>query len=407
VDTTAVTWLRSEAGTTATHTAAGLLAAGLTELAVRQRLDPTITAEQARAVLGLLAGRRALRDKFTAADQLFADREAAEQAAHEVVAAHTAVRFAGCSLVADLGCGMGADTLALARCLGASGGAVLAVDRDPGRLAMVRANAAVLRLSERVRLQQADIDGWELPADIDGVWLDPARRDGSGRRTHPEAWAPPLSRALALAANVPRAGVKVAPGIELRLLDGAGPAPWEIEFVSLNRSLRAAVLWLGAAVTTPRRATILEPSGIAHTLTGDAGEGPARVAPPGGWLYDPDPAVGRAGLVRQLAHDLAAWQLDARTAYLSSDEAIATPFARQLRILAALPFSERGVLTAAREAGCVRIEVERRASPVDTNALERRLNAGLPGGAGRVGTVALTHAGRQHLALLCEAEVPG
>ena len=401
MDAVDIVWLRSEAGQAAVGEATTLAAAGLTDLAIRRRLERTVTPSEARSVLMLAAGRAALRAKWKLADRLFADRDAAEQAAHELVAAHTAARFAGCRAVADLGCGMGADTLMIARALGA--GVALAVDRDPGRLAMAEANAGVMGVAARVRLEQSDLAAWRPSQPLDGVWLDPARRDGRGRLTEPERWSPPLSLALGLA-TAPRAGIKLAPGIDLAYLAAELRVPWEVEFVSLNRALRAAVLWLGEAVSTPRRATVIEPSGPVHTMDGPAEEPPARLGPPGAWLYDPDPAVGRAGLVRQLAASLDAWQLDSRIAYLSGDAAHETPFARRLRILSALPYSEGALLGAARDLQCARVEVERRGSPVDTNALERRLNARLPGGPGRVGTIALTRSGRQHIALICAVE---
>lgn len=402
MDAADILWLRSEAGQAATAEAATLTAAGLTDLAIRRRLERTVTSSEARFVLMLAAGRVALRGRWGLAGQLFADREAAEQAAHELVAAHTAARFAGCRVVADLGCGMGADTLMIACALPA--GVVLAVDRDPGRLAMAEANAGVMGVASRVRFEQSDLAVWQPSQPLDGVWLDPARRDGRGRVTEPERWSPPLSLALGLATTAPRAGIKLAPGVDLVHLAAGLRVPWEVEFVSLDRTLRAAVLWLGEAVSAPRRATVIEPSGPVHTMDGPAEEPPVRLGSPGVWLYDPDPAVGRAGLVRQLAASLDAWQLDSRIAYLSGDAAHDTPFARRLRVLSTLPYSERALLGAARDLQCARVEVERRGSPVDTNALERRLNARLPGGPGLVATVALTRSGRQHLALICAAE---
>ena len=45
----------------------------------------------------------------------------------------------------------------------------------------------------------------------------------------------------------------------------------------------------------------------------------------------------------------------------------------------------------------------RRGSPVETNALERRLNAALPGGL-PVLTVALTRVAGEHTAIVCERE---
>ncbi|OLT16508.1 hypothetical protein BJF78_13855 [Pseudonocardia sp. CNS-139] len=57
---------------------------------------------------------------------MFFTRDGLEQSSAEVVARHTARRYAGAATVADLCCGIGGDLLALA-----AGSAVVAVDRDP------------------------------------------------------------------------------------------------------------------------------------------------------------------------------------------------------------------------------------------------------------------------------------
>ena len=125
-------WLRSDAGERALALATARIAEGATELAILDRLRRDYTPEQARDVLALLEGRRSARVKFEDAARLFFDRESAEQASAEVVARHTAARFAGSTRIADLGCGAGGDALALA-----AHAPVLAVDRDPVRLALV------------------------------------------------------------------------------------------------------------------------------------------------------------------------------------------------------------------------------------------------------------------------------
>lgn len=435
MQTTDLRWLTTTPGHEATAEASALLAAGRPLPTLIQQLRRGggaggRTPEQARAALQLAEGRRALAGRHPLATRLYADRDGAEQAAHAIVAAHTAQRFAGCQQIADLGCGIGADTIALAR-----HAAVLAIDRDPARLMMTDLNTRLA--AEQARADEAhapfpveglaaDLNEWSRPEAIDAVWIDPARRDTSGRRMDPEHWSPTLSRALALAtptsaststANAGAAlrggGVKVGPAIDLTLL----PAEAEIECVSLDGGMRAVVVWLGAFVTAPRRATVLrstaadasaDTAGAAHlnTLTGDGARG-RDVRPIGRTLYDPDPAVGRAGLVAHLGAQLGAWQLDAQTAYLSADHTTDTPFARRYRVLETLPFSERRLLRALRARATARVEVGRRGSPVDVNALERRLNAALPGGlppGSEPTTVLLTQIGGAHTAIICVRE---
>src|SRR5262249_31834837 len=124
---------------------------------------------------------------------------------------------------------------------------------------------------------------------------------------------------------------KLAPGVpwpELSALNG------EAEFVSLVGELKECVLWLGPYRQKARRATLL-PSG--DSLSAAQPAPPTGCAAPGRFLYDPDPAVIRAGLVTDLAHSLQAWQLDAEIAYLSG-AVERTPFARTYLVEESLPF---------------------------------------------------------------------
>ena len=128
-----------------------------------------------------------------------------EQATRLAVAAHHAARYqrAGTTRVADLGCGIGGDALALA----GLGLGVLAVERDETTAALATVN--LMRFPE-VTVRCADAREVDLVAEgVDGVFADPARRSGGRRLTDPEQWSPPLSTVLAWsmpgAAFTPRA----------------------------------------------------------------------------------------------------------------------------------------------------------------------------------------------------------
>ena len=388
-----LTWLRSPPGVDATKQATSLLAAGADELRVIDQLRKTYEPANARAALALALGRRTAVSKFPDGDQLFCDRAAAEQASAEIVASHSAQRFEGAPRIADLGCGMGGDALALAR-----HAPVVAVDLDPGRAAMAATNADVRGLANRVEVRVTNIEEFE-PSETGALaWLDPDRRDSNGRVLDPERWSPPLNVAIQVARRFAGAGLKLAPGIERELL----PEDGELEFVSLDGRMVEGLLWLGTLVRQRRQATVLTSDGGVSEIAGDPDAGEARVGPVGRYLLDPDPAVGRAQLIGSLADTLDAWQLDSRIAYLSSDEPVATPFARRFRVVESLPFSERQLLERLRALDASRIEVMRRGSPVETNVLETRLGSQLDGS--RVFTVALTRVGGGHIAIVCERE---
>lgn len=392
MDLVTFSWLRSPAGQAALDELAARLLAEANTLPELERLRRTLAPEQARAALELALLRRRARAKFPDAERLFFTREALEQASAAPVAAHRAARLAPHGLVADLGCGIGGDSLALA----AAGAQVLAVERDELRLAMARANAEALGLEARISFLQRDLLV-EQPPPADALFCDPGRRAGGRRRFDVEAYEPPLSRLLAWRQQIPALAAKLAPGVELAVL----PADAEVEFVSLDGELKEAVLWCPPLAQVARRATVLRSGDTITTdelVAAELTPQPATLSPPLAWLYEPDPAVIRAGLVRALAARLGAAQLDPEIAYLTASTAVSTPFARAWPVLRWLPFGLKPLRAALRELDAGAVTVKKRGSPLDTDALARKL-----GGAGaRPLVVVLTQVQGRPAALICE-----
>lgn len=366
--------------------------------------------------------------KFSQAERMFFTRAGLEQASSERAAAHRAARFAGLGRLADLCTGIGGDLLALA-----AEHPVLAVDRDPLHLRMAVHNAHALRGGGRedgsggVEALAADVRDVGLTG-VDGVFVDPARRGGE-RRMSAGAGEPPLAWCFGLTERVEAVAVKAAPGLPVELV----PPGWEIEFVADRRGLKESVLFSPALATASRRATVLLGPGDrsvpgttgprAVTLTGEpdpvgddrdhgrpggghssgGGPVPLPVRPPGEYLFDPNPAVTRAGLVGTLGRLVGGWQIDPRIAFLGADRPLATPFARTLRVEAEMAFDVRRVAAAVREAGIGALDVRRRGLAGDVDAIRRRLMPArrhlVPGG--RTMTVVMTRVRDEPWALLC------
>jgi hypothetical protein len=322
------------------------------------------------------------RAKFSRAMSMYFTRPGLEQASSEVIAGHRASRYKGFSLIADLCCGIGGDLVALA-----SGRDVLAVDSEPLHLRMARANAAVYGVAAGVRPVAADVRDIELRR-MDAVFIDPARR-ARGRRLRTGDSEPPLAWCLAAVERAGAGGIKAAPGLAHDVV----PAGWEIEFIALGRDLKEAVLWSPALATAPTRATIL-PGG--HTLTPGTGE-PVPVRAPGTYLLDPNPAVTRAGVVEDLARRLGAWKIDQRIAFLATDAAVHTPFARTLRVIDSAPWDQRGLPARLRALGVGSVDIRRRGLAGDVDALHRRLKLS---GTLRA-TLVMTRAGDRPWGLVC------
>jgi len=356
-------------------------------LSTLTRLRKRFTPPQASALVTTARLRQRARKKFgeQAAKMFFSDA-GLQQASPQAVAAHTARRFARFLHVADLGCGLGSDSLALAR----MGISVLSVDREPLALTLTQANARALGFSDAIHPVRADVrfPAWNLPV----AWADPGRRDDARRLFHPEALQPPLSRLLSLhQSRIPHLGIKLMPGLAHDVI----PPEAEAEWISFGGDLKEAVLWLGGLAERPgRRATVL-PSGVRLWARGTR----AAVQAPGRFLFEPDPAVIRAGAVGDLAQMLNLWQIDEEIAYLSGDEALITPFARHWRILEHHSFDLKWLNQRLRAMRASVADVKKRGSPIEPEPFRRRLYRH-PNG--RPVVVVLTRVADRPWMLICE-----
>jgi hypothetical protein len=283
------------------------------------------------------------------------------------VAAYRAQRFAGYARLADLGCSIGGDTLAMAQ---AGADQVIGIDRDLLRLEMADANLAA-RDCRKARVIAADLTT-PLPFRLDasfGLFFDPGRREATGERIHSvNAYHPPLRVIEGWLERCPNLGVKLSPGVDLAELAAYDT---EIEFISNKGELKEGVLWFGPLKSAVRRATLLPGP---HTLAGDpAAEASAHLDQPRQYLYEPDPAVLRAGLVRNLArqHELA--QLDPEIAYLTGDCLVRTPFARAWRVETWFPFNLKRLRAELRARGVGEVVVKKRGSPLQPEKLIQAL----------------------------------
>ncbi|MFT3969437.1 MAG: class I SAM-dependent methyltransferase [Micropruina sp.] len=398
--------------------AAGELARAAAEpdpgsLGAAERLRRRLTPERAAAVSAQIALRRRARTKFgERADRLFFTPDGLEQATRPAVAAWRAgrLRSTGVRRVLDLGCGLGADALA---CVDA-GLEVAAIEADEVTAILAGANLGIeVTVGDAVELLP--------PSDpATAVFCDPARRSSSGRSWRVEDLNPPWSFVEALL--VERiACVKLGPGLPHALIPDGVLATWVSErgdLVELSlwsrEAGRAATAsgagsvagegsvvgpggWGGAEFgsTAGRRGeagggrcAVLLPGGVLHDTRPVAEpSAPERLASavrteslpltarpePGAVLYEPDPAVIRAGLVNGLAERLAAVRLRPQLAYLLGAEHHPTPFATAFEVLEVLDAGEKTLRAWVRRENVGTLEIKKRGLDIDPATLRRRL----------------------------------
>ncbi len=365
----------------------------LPHLQVLRRRWPEHLARPALEI-AILRRQAAESGKFFPAENLFFTRQALEQASSWRVAEYRAQRYRDLHYAIDLGCSIGGDLLALAKHI-----SVLGIDLDPLRIWMAARNAASMRLSDRVHLALADLThplpfrnsgGREI-----GLFFDPARRDDNGRRFNdPEQYRPPLHFIQDWLQHFPAMGVKLSPAVPLDALDAYFHRNAELEFISVDGELKEGVLWFNAFATVRHRATLL-PAGI--TLTGERNSPVLPLSSPQAYLYEPDPAVMRAGLVNILGWQIGAVQLDPDIAFLTTRELQHTALARVWQICDWMPFQLKRLRTYLRQHNIGRVTIKKRGSPLDPLQLEHALR--LKGEEERV--LVLSHLQGKPVVIIC------
>ena len=337
------------------------------------------------------------------ARQMIFTQAGLEQATRLTVAARHAQRFAeaGVRHVADLGCGLGADAMALA----SLDLTVTAVEMDETTAACATMNLIPFRNATVVHS-----DATSVPLDgVDGVWLDPARRttstSGTKRIWDPEDFSPPLSFVESLAGAGLAVGVKMGPGMP----HDSVPAGLRgaVGVRGRGRHRGGPVVQRGAASGDPAGGPRCSaPHGAAElTSAEDFDGGPvAPVGPVEGYLYEPDGAVIRAGLVADVALQLGGHLVDEHIAYICAPELRDTPFARAYKVLDVMPFNVKALKAWVKDQGIGVLDIKKRGTAVTPEELRKQL---LPGGSAKAqgqetATLVLTRIGEDRVAISVE-----
>lgn len=258
----------------------------------------------------------------------------------------------GPPLVADLGCGLGIDALALAD----AGFRVLGLENDPWT-----AEAASVNCADHPGIHIVEGDARE--ADLEScaaAFCDPARRDpaaplpthGAGRPPRvgdPGRWSPPWPWVVQASRRLPTVA-KASPGIPA----SAVPADAEREWIEVDGDVVECCVWfapLGQAGV--RRATLLAERGSRTLSAGPAEDRPGPAPPepperPDAYLLEPAAVVRRAALVEALAEAVRADGTAARRIgeWLTCPRDPATAWARTWRVAAPLPRGSRALRAA-------------------------------------------------------------
>ncbi|TFG68085.1 MAG: SAM-dependent methyltransferase, partial [Anaerolineales bacterium] len=267
--------------------------------------------------------------------------------------------------IADLGCGIGGDTISFAARFN-----VIAIELDPIRLKLAEANVRACGLSHRVDLRCADWTTTELS--VGAAYIDPGRRIttsiGDRKRVfHLSEMQPPLSAVLTLQRILPHLAVKVAPGVKHKEIPGNA----EVSFVSAHGQMKEALLRFGDLRSGASHTAVLLPGN--HRLDNHAPVKTLTLREPGLYLYEPDAAVIRAGLVAHVGTLLGLEQLDPEIAYLTSDHFAVSQFVKVWYVKRSGSFLLKKLNVWLRELGAGRVIIKKRGSPIDVEKFQNQL----------------------------------
>lgn len=342
-------------------------------LGAATRLRRSLPPERAAAVLDQVAlRRRAVRKAGAAASALFWTAAGLEQATRPAVAARRAARLValGATELVDLGCGLGLDALA-ARVAGL---AVTGVEIDPVTAVLAAAN---LTSGDGPPARVVTGDAVDVaPGLLAGgaaVFCDPARRTAAARTWRVEDFTPPWAFVEGLLDGSRIACVKLGPGLPLGLIADTVEAEW----LSAGGDVVEAALWAGPGTRPGLRRAVVD----GMELERDA----ALAAPPvgelGAFVYEPDGAVIRAGLVPAVAELVAGWRLHDGVAYLTASDFVPTPWTTAFEVLEVLPYREKALRAWVRAEGVGTLEIKKRGVDADPAALRKRLRPSGPNAA--------------------------
>lgn len=287
--------------------------------------------------------------KFALAEKMLFDRDGLEMASHERLAGYHAAQFPEGERIVEIGCGIGSDTIALAK-----RGPVVAFEPNPVRAELAAHNLRVHGLDAEIR-----VEPWIPGVSARFAFADPSRRTGGRRSVEPGDFSPDPGSIVEGLHGAEMLGIKLSPMVSDAYFERFEA---RIEFASLGRECREALMWFGRGGGTF----------AVHVESGEllpSCEPCASLDEPLPWVFEADPAAVRA-------HALGAFGLAGlgdSNGYLTGMGPASSPWLRGFHVLEHGRFDEKLLRTALARNGGRTPEIKQRGTGIDPGRLRKQL----------------------------------
>jgi len=283
----------------------------------------------------------------------------AQQASSKMLAQYHSEKFQQFSTIADLCCGNGIDLLHLA----AGKTKVFAVDLDENTLKTAKYNSSEFSNIEFILVKSEDIN-----EAVDAIFIDPDRRTDSIRTVRVDDMSPALSDILQLRSKTPNIAIKLSPATDysfLKLVDAH-----TFEFISEEGVLKEILLCFGDIATKKvTRKAILLPDGIHLSNTNSS----IPVVGIHEFVFEPDPAVIRAGLVQELGAEIGYSLIDKHLALLTGKQTVFNNFGTTYKTITSFSYDLKMLHKYCRQQQIGELVIKTRGFPITVEKFRHKL----------------------------------
>jgi hypothetical protein len=314
-------------------------------------------------LLTLIRLQKKNKEKNPYGQHLIFDEKGIEQSSSWKMAEYHGKKTEKYASIADLCCGIGVDLLHLAK----KKERIYAVDTDAQKIIAAKYNVNAFYPDIKVGFLQQPAE--KFFQKVNAVFIDPDRRFFDKRIIEPEMMNPPLSAILKLTKITPDVMIKLSPVFayqKLRL-----EQDYTLEFISENGNLKEILVCMGNFIKPGinKIALLLNE----NVILDDSMQRREKISSLQSFLFEPDSAVIRSGLVQQCAAILQLDRINEQLALLTGDYFQLTKLGTYFIIKEAFIYQLKRLQTYLSDKQIGDLEIKTRGFPIPVETFRKKI----------------------------------